>query len=201
MRPVVAIEICSGSRANRSAALADSVRSTRIALERIRFIRPPLYSPSPRDQSLGCRFNKSLRVRQPSTRFTRDAKYRPLIHRDSSKFLVELNRRLVPVEDSPFESAAVPFACDSRQFSQHGPTKSIAAHFRNDEQIFKVKARPAKKRRKVVKKNRKGDGLVVSIAQKNFCVPSRTKKTVPQRFFGDHRLMGETFVLGQLTNK
>src|SRR5215510_9306239 len=52
MRPVVAIEICSGSRANRSAALADIARSKKIALERIRFIRPPLYSGCPPEQNL-----------------------------------------------------------------------------------------------------------------------------------------------------
>src|SRR4030095_7389238 len=145
MRPVVAIEICSGSRANRSAALADIARSKRIALERIRFIRTTLYSRGPREQSRCYTFNKSLRVREASQRFARYAKYRPLIHRDGAKILVELDRRLVPVENSPFESAAISFARDSRQLNQHGPAKPLTAHLWNDEQVFEVETGPAKK--------------------------------------------------------
>src|SRR5262249_48286316 len=116
MRPVVAIEICPGSRANRSAALADIARSKRIALERIRFIRTILYSRRPQEQSRAFRFNKSLLVRQTSKSFTRHPEYRPLIHRDGAKISIELNRRLVPVENSPFESATIAFARDSCQF-------------------------------------------------------------------------------------
>src|SRR5262249_44482176 len=124
-------------------------------------------------------FNKSLRVREASQRFPCYAKYRPLIHRDGAKILVELDRRLVPIENGPLESATIPFARDSRQFNQHGPAKPLTAHLWNDEQIFEVETGPANKSREIVEEDCKCDRLLVSIAEQNFCISPGPKQILP----------------------
>src|SRR5262245_59351653 len=76
--------------------------------------------------------------------FTRHAKDCPLRHRHGAELFVELNSRLIPVQDSPFETAALSLASNLGQLDEHRSTKTLAAHLRFDEKIFQVKAGPTK---------------------------------------------------------
>src|SRR5437867_2415322 len=93
---------------------------------------------------------------------------RPLTHRNRAQSLVELNRRLIPIQNSPFEAAAIALARDLRQMYQQIAAKAFPTHFGNNEEIFQIKSALAEKCREIVEKDSEGDRPVLVIAKQYF---------------------------------
>ena len=102
-----------------------------------------------------------LKFSQILQRLTGHTEHGPLVHRDGAQLFIESDCRFVPVENGPFESAALALARDPGKFNKHGATVSPAPHFRNDEQVFKVQTGPAQERREVVEEDGEAFGAVV----------------------------------------
>src|SRR5262249_32936311 len=83
----------------------------------------------------------------------RHAKDCPLRHRHGAELFVELNSRIIPVEDSPFETAALSLASNLGQLDEHRSAKTLAAHLRFHEKVFQIEAGPTEKRREIVEEN------------------------------------------------
>ena len=58
-----------------------------------------------------------------------------------SETAVELDRRLVPVEDGPFEPATLPLDRQLRQMHEQLLADAVTAPFRFDEQILEINTR------------------------------------------------------------
>src|SRR5205085_5794035 len=109
-------------------------------------------------------------------RFASHSKYLPLLHRNRAKIFVELNSRLIPIQDGPFESPAVALARNPGQRNEHRPSESFTAHFRNDEQVFEIQARPAEKCRKIVEEYSECDRFIAEVTEQDLGVGPRPEK-------------------------
>src|SRR5499427_3714357 len=89
-----------------------------------------------------------------------DAEDRPRIHRLGAEFLVEADRRLVPVEHRPLEAAAAALDGESGQMHEQCLAVAAPAELRHDEEILEVQARPGEERRVVVEEEREARRLV-----------------------------------------
>src|SRR6185295_5454659 len=75
-------------------------------------------------------------LRQFVERFADQSVDFPVIHRDGAEAFVEVDRRLVPVEDRPLQAAAVARLRDRGEPRQQRFAVAQSARFRFYEQIF-----------------------------------------------------------------
>ena len=90
---------------------------------------------------------------------------RPIIHRLRADLLVEGNCQLVPVEDRPVYSPAIPIHCDSSKRAKQREAHSVLSRRRPDEEILQVNAAFAEPGGVVVKEQGEAHGLVAEPGQ------------------------------------
>ncbi len=63
---------------------------------------------------------------------------RPFVHRDRSESAIEVDRGLVPVENSPLQPCVTPLDRDLSERHQQGFAQTRAAVFRHDVEILEI---------------------------------------------------------------
>src|SRR5262245_55338676 len=83
-----------------------------------------------------------------------EAEHGPIAHRLGAKAAIEADRRFVPVQNCPLESAAVALDRQPREVTEELAADAFAAPLRLDEEILEVNAVLADEGREVVKEQR-----------------------------------------------
>jgi hypothetical protein len=125
----------------------------------------------------------------------------PLLHLPRAQRLVELQRRLVPVEHGPFQPAAAAIARDARQRPQQRTPDAVTAQGGAHEQILEIQPGPADKRREVEEVQRESGGLTVPLGDEHayhgiFCF-----ELTPEIRRVRLGLVQQLFVIGQFAHQ
>src|SRR5687767_11323946 len=82
----------------------------------------------------------------------------PFRHRGRAERLIQPDRRLVPVEHRPLESAVVALDRDPRECREQRTANAATTRGRPHEQILEIEARPCEERRVALEEQRESDG-------------------------------------------
>src|SRR4051812_4851366 len=94
----------------------------------------------------GARITRTLRTlisRQFLERVAGDAVDAPLIHRQRAEAAVEADGGLIPVQDGPFDAAAVALDRDLGDAREQRAPVAMAAQLGPDVEVFEIHARTA----------------------------------------------------------
>src|SRR5439155_3734635 len=108
-------------------------------------------------------------LRQPGDPITRYSEYRPFIHRCRTKLAIKLDRRVIPLEDSPFHPPATAIAGHLGKIDKQRAAITFAALLRFHEQIFEIKSGSPKPGGEIVKEDCEPDRGFSFKREKNFC--------------------------------
>src|SRR5437016_449752 len=80
---------------------------------------------------------------QYSQLLSREAIHRPLVHRLGAEGVVEIDGRLIPIQDCPLQTAAAALPGDVRETGQQSLAVALSPRLRLHEEVFEVDARLA----------------------------------------------------------
>src|SRR5690348_1048114 len=76
-----------------------------------------------------------------SQSLTSQPEHGPLLQRNRSELLIEVDGRLIPIEHAPLHAAIIPLACDSRQLLEQRHADSLPPKVGLYEHVFQVQSR------------------------------------------------------------
>src|SRR5258708_35692438 len=125
---------------------------------------------------------------------------RPLIIADGSERSIERDTWSVPVQDGPFDPAAVVFDGESRQSGKQRLSVASPALLGAHEDVFEVNPRLAQKRRIVVKVQREPNNLATFFGEQYLGIFFKPEEMHSKAVLVEADLVGEVLVLCQPAN-
>src|SRR5262245_59458048 len=131
----------------------------------------------------------SNRVGEAGEGFSCHSIHGPIVHGYGAEVLVELNRRLIPVQDRPFEAAATAFTRKAGEVDEKGFAETAATHFRDYKEILQIQSGFAEEGRKIVEEKSEAHRPVLKIPDDRFGDPAVAEQRFAQNIVGDDALV------------
>ena len=129
------------------------------------------------------------------------AKDSPVVERLCADALVEIDCELIPVEDCPFEPAAVSLDCDLRERGKQSKTNPFSSSLGADEKILEIDPALREKCRVVVKEESESNRLIIDARDDHFCGRPIGEKRVTQFFFRCDTRIAKSLVFRETMNE
>ena len=118
----------------------------------------------------------------------------PVVERPGADALVEIDRELIPVENCPFESAAVSLDGDLCKRRQQSEADSLSACIRSNEKILEINPALREEGRVVMKKESESHRLLIDARDDHFCGRAIGEKCIAKFFFSCDTRIAESLV-------
>lgn len=133
-----------------------------------------------------------------------EAKDCPILHWDGAEFLVEIDRRLIPIEHGPLHASATTRVGDGGEVEQQGATVTGAAVIGANEEIFEIETGFGEEGGEVEKIEGEADGLRIGEGEHAMrggggVVDGKELRT--ERGLGGSDFVGEAFVDGEFADQ
>ena len=125
----------------------------------------------------------------------------PVIEWPGADPVVEVDGELIPVEDSPFESAAVSLDCNASEGGKQRKANALSACFGLDEQILEVDPALSEKRGVAAEEKREPQRLAFDLRDDDFRGRPIGEERRAQLVLGCYARVAKALVGGEILNE